>query len=170
MKMFGGEDLHFGGEASPPPPPVDRTLLVHVQMHVLTQQYASICTYRVHMHEETKDDDSPKTDTATADLEYYRRVTLPTVTSTSTSRNTLAENIKERITHLLSKCNNCYDINVLENSTQSTTFKQYNTAKILFHTKKLNYHTIYWEIHQKINCNDSLHVADNTNRNMCNML
>ena len=39
--------------------------LVHVQMHVLTQQYASICTYRVHMHEETKDDDSPKTDTAT---------------------------------------------------------------------------------------------------------
>ena len=62
----------------------------------------------VHMHEEAKDDDSPKTDTATTDLEYYRGVTLPTVTSTSTSRNTLVENIKERITHLLSKCNNCY--------------------------------------------------------------
>ena len=70
----------------------------------------------VHMHEETKDDDSSKTDTAAADLEYYRRVTLPTVTSTSTSRNTLVKNIKERITHLLSKCNNCYDINVLENT------------------------------------------------------
>ena len=28
MKMFGGEDLHFGGEASPPPPPVDRILAV----------------------------------------------------------------------------------------------------------------------------------------------
>ena len=147
----------------------------------------------VHMHEETKDDDSLKTDTATADLEYYTRVTLPTVTSTSTSRNTLVENIKERITHLLSKCNNCYDINVLKNtytnlgtvlnnfsspnnnysssikSTQSIIFKQYNTAKILFHTQKIKLSQFTGKSIKKRNCNDSLHVADNTNRNRCNM-
>ena len=41
VKTFGGEVGGFGGEASPPHPPVDETLsTIIVKAHIITQLYA----------------------------------------------------------------------------------------------------------------------------------